>query len=74
VDLQRGAWWRWHRRTDEVLDAATSWFRGVLADGQNRLSEIRANRDELREGRDQWRSGTKRILMDQRESGGGTAS
>ena len=74
VDLQRGAWWRWHRRADEVLDAATSWFRGVLADGQNRLSEIRANRDELREGRDQWRSGAKRILMDQRESGGGTAS
>ena len=72
--FQRGAWWRWHRRADEVLDAATSWFRGVLADGQNTLSEIRANGDELREDRDQWRSGAKRILMDQRESGGGTAS
>jgi hypothetical protein len=41
-----GAWWRWRRRADEVRDAVTSWFRGVLADVQNRLSDAKANRGE----------------------------
>jgi hypothetical protein len=43
-----GAWWRWRRRADEVLDAVTSWFRGVLAGVQNRLSYVKANRGETR--------------------------
>jgi hypothetical protein len=46
ADLQRGAWWQWRRRADEVLDAVTSWFRGVHADVQNRLSDVKANRGE----------------------------
>jgi hypothetical protein len=46
ADLQRGVWRRWGRRADEVLDAVTSWFRGVLADVQNRLSDVKANRGE----------------------------
>ena len=42
---------------------------------QDKLAEMRANRDELRQGRDQWRSRAERILMDQRESdSGGSAS
>jgi hypothetical protein len=32
---------------------------------------MRAERNELRQGRDRWRSGAKCILRDQRESGGG---
>ena len=43
-----GAWWRWRRRADEVLDAVTSWFRGALAGVQNRLSYVKANRGETR--------------------------
>jgi transposase InsO family protein len=46
ADLQRGVWRRWCRRADEVLNAVTSWFRGVLADVQNRLSDVKANRGE----------------------------
>jgi hypothetical protein len=41
-----GAWRRWRRRSDEVLDAVTLWFRGVLTDVQNRLSDVKANRGE----------------------------
>jgi hypothetical protein len=41
---------------------------------QAKLAEMRANQDKLLQGRDQWRSRAKRILMDQRESGGGPAS
>jgi chromosome segregation ATPase len=47
ADLQRGTWGRWRRRADEVLDAVTSWFRGLLADLQNRLPEMRARRGEM---------------------------
>jgi hypothetical protein len=46
-ELRRdGDEWRW--RADEVLDAVTSWFRGVLAGVQNRLSYVKANRGETR--------------------------
>ena len=38
---------------------------------QNKLSEMKASRDELRHGRDQWHSGAKGILVDQRESDSG---
>jgi hypothetical protein len=41
---------------------------------QDKLAEMSANRNELRQGRDQWRSRAERILMDQRKSGGGSAS
>jgi hypothetical protein len=42
---------------------------------QDKLAEMKANRDELRRGHDQWRSRTERIQMDQRESdSGGSAS
>ena len=75
ADLQQGTWWRWCNRAAAALDAGTARFRGLLADVQNRLSEMRASRGELRQGRDQWHSWVKRILMDRRESGsGGSAS
>lgn len=52
ADLQQGTWWRWYNRAAAALDAGTARFRGVLADLQNRLSEMRASR-ELLQGRDQ---------------------
>ena len=75
ADLQQGTWWRWCNRAAEALDAVTARCRGLLADVQNWLAETTANRGELRQGRDQWHSGAKRILMDRRESdSGGSAS
>ena len=53
ADLQQGTRWRWYNRAAAALDAGTARFRGVLADLQNRLSEMRASRGELRQGRDQ---------------------
>jgi hypothetical protein len=67
ADLEQGTWWRWCNRAAAALDAVTARFRDLLADVQNRLSEMKANRRE--HGRDQLRSGAKRILADQRESG-----
>jgi hypothetical protein len=64
ADLQRGAWWRWHTRAAAALDAVTSSFCGLLAGVQNKLSEMKANRDELRQGRHQWRSRAERTLID----------
>jgi hypothetical protein len=75
ADLQRGAWWRWRRRAAEALDAVTGSFCKLLADVRDKLAEMRANRDELPQSRDQWRSRTERILIDQREpDSGGSAS
>jgi uncharacterized coiled-coil DUF342 family protein len=71
ADLQQGIWWRWCNRAAAALDAVTARFRGLLADMQNKLSEMKASRDELRHGRDQWHSGAKGIPMDQRESDSG---
>jgi hypothetical protein len=64
ADLQRGAWWRFWNRAAEALDAVTASFCGLLAGVQNKLSEIRANRDVLREGRHRWRSRAERNLID----------
>jgi chromosome condensin MukBEF ATPase and DNA-binding subunit MukB len=75
ADLQQGTWSRWCNRAAAALDAVTARFRALLANVQNRLSDMRANRDELRRGRDQWRCGAKRLLIDRRESdSGGSAS
>jgi hypothetical protein len=41
---------------------------------QDKLVEMRANRDGLRQGRDQWRSQAERLVMDQRDFGGGGRS
>jgi argininosuccinate lyase len=51
ADLQRGAWWRWWNRAAAALDAVTANFFGLLAGLQNKLSEMKLNRDELRQGR-----------------------
>jgi hypothetical protein len=67
ADLQRRAWWRWYNRAAAALDAATGIFCGLLADVQNKLAEMKANRDELRQGRDQCRSRAERLLIDQRK-------
>ena len=75
ADLQQGTWWRWCNRAASALDAGTARFRGVLADVQSRLSEMKANRGDLRHGRDKWLSGARGIPMDQRGSdSGGSAS
>ena len=42
-----------------------SWLLLAACRHAGKLSEMRANWDELRQGRDQWRSGTKRILTHQ---------
>jgi chromosome condensin MukBEF ATPase and DNA-binding subunit MukB len=64
ADLQRGAWWRWWNGVTAALDAVTASFCGLLADVQNKLSEMKANRVELRQGRHQWRSRAGRTLID----------
>ena len=64
ADLQRGAWWRWWNRTAAALDVVTASLCGLLADVRSKLSEMRANQDELRQGRHQWRSRAKRTLID----------
>jgi hypothetical protein len=64
ADLQRGAWWRGWNRVAAALDAVTASFCRVLADVQNKLSEIKASGDELRQGRQQWRIRVKRTLID----------
>jgi hypothetical protein len=64
VDQQRGAWWRWRRRAAAALDVVTASFCLLLAGVQNKLSEMKANREELRQGRDRWRSRAERTLID----------
>jgi argininosuccinate lyase len=51
ADLQRGAWWRWWNRAAAALDAVTASLCGLLAGVQNKLSEMKVNRDEQRQGR-----------------------
>ena len=43
ADLQQGTWWRWCSRAAAALDAVTSWFRGLLADVQKWLAEMKAS-------------------------------
>jgi hypothetical protein len=64
ADLQQGAWWRWWTRAAEALDAVTGTFCALLADVQNKLFEMKANRGELGQGRHRWRSRAKRTLID----------
>jgi hypothetical protein len=63
ADLQRGAWSRWCNRAAATLDAVAASFCGLLAGVQHKLSEMKANRDELRQG-NRWRSRAERTLMD----------
>jgi hypothetical protein len=42
ADLQRGPWWRWWNRAAATLDVVTARFRGLLADVQNKLAELKA--------------------------------
>ena len=71
AELQRGAWWRWRRRAVAGLDALTGKFCRLVADMQDKLAEMRANRDELRQGRDLWRSRVERLVIDQHEPDSG---
>jgi hypothetical protein len=64
ADLQRGAWWRAWNRAAPAFTAVTASFRALLADVQDRLAEMKAHRDVLRQGRHQWRSRVKRTLID----------
>ena len=64
ADLQRGALWRWWNRAAAALDTVTASFCRLLAGVQNKFSEIKANRDELRQGRYQWRSRAERTQID----------
>jgi chromosome condensin MukBEF ATPase and DNA-binding subunit MukB len=50
ADLQRGAWWRWWNRAAAALETVTASFCGLLAGVQNKLSEMKENRDALRRG------------------------
>ena len=64
ADLQRGAWQRGWSRAAAALDIVTASLCALVADVQHKLSEMKANRAELREVRDQWRSRTGRTLID----------
>ena len=57
ADLQRGAWSRWCNRAAAALDAVTASLCGLLAGVQNKLSEMKANRDELRQAATNGASG-----------------
>ena len=70
ADQQQGAWWRWWNRAAASPDAVTASFCRLLASVQNKLSEMKANREELRQGRHQRRSRAERILIDSRKEGG----
>jgi hypothetical protein len=48
ADLQRGALLRWCNRAATTLDAVTASFCRLLADVQNKVVEMKANRDVLR--------------------------
>ena len=58
------AWRRWWNRAAAALDAVTASFCRLLADVQNKLVEMKANRDVLRRGRHQSRSRAERTLID----------
>ena len=64
ADLQRGALWRWWNRAAAALDSVTASFCRLLADVQNKLVEMKANRDVLRRGRHQSRSRAEHTLTD----------
>jgi hypothetical protein len=64
ADQQQGAGWRWCNRAAAALDAVTAGFCGLVAGVQNKLAEMKANRDKLRQGRHQWRSRAARTLID----------
>jgi hypothetical protein len=52
-------WWRWRRRAAAAHDPVAAGFCGLFAHAQNRLAEVKANRDEPRGDRDQsprWRT------------------
>jgi hypothetical protein len=71
AELQPGSWWRWRRRAAAALDGVIASFCRLLVDIQAKLAEMRANRDELRQGRDLWRNRVERLLIDQHESDSG---
>jgi hypothetical protein len=71
AELQRGSWWRWRRRAAAALDGVIASFCRLLADIQAKLAQMRANRDEPRQGRDLWRSRVERLLIDQHEPDSG---
>jgi hypothetical protein len=71
AELQRGSWGRWRRRAAAALDGVIASFCRLLAEIQAKLVEMRANRDELRQGRDLWRSRVERLLFDQHEPDSG---
>jgi hypothetical protein len=64
ADLQRGAWWRSWDRAAAALAAVTARFRLLLADVQNKLAEMKANRAEPRQSPREWRSRAERTLID----------
>jgi hypothetical protein len=64
ADLQRGAWWRWCNRAAAALDVVTASLCALVADVQHKLSEMKANRGELRQGRHQWRSRAEHTQID----------
>ena len=68
AELQRGAWRRWCNRAAAALDALTGRFCRLLADMQDKLAEMRENRDELGQSRDPWRSRVERLVIDLHES------
>jgi hypothetical protein len=66
ADLHRGAWWRWRGRAAAALDAVATSLWKLLADAENKLAEMRANRDERRHGRVSWFRRDRPRVMDRR--------
>ncbi len=54
-----------------ALDGVIASFCRLPVDIQAKLAEMRANRDELRQGRDLWHSRVERLLIDQHEPDSG---
>ena len=53
--------------TPEVVVTRMAELETELRGLKELLAEVRANRDELREDRDQWRGRAERLLVDQRQ-------
>jgi hypothetical protein len=57
TEQERGAFWRWRKRTDAALDIVAASLSRLAADLGARLAEVRLSRDALGHRSNAWRLG-----------------
>ena len=68
MEQERGAFWRWRKRTDAALDIVAASLSRLAADFGARLAEIRLSRNALRQRANAWRqSRVDKLSADGRE-------